>query len=73
MKDIDFSEAKRFVDALGKPAGGLRLRAFLHKEHPDKAADAGRKGGFSRIRINEWQREGRGVYVVISDGGDRVV
>lgn len=71
MKDIDFSEAKRFVDALGKPAGGLRLRAFLHKEHPDKAADAGRKGGFSRIRINEWQREGRGVYVVINDGGDK--
>lgn len=71
MKDIDFSEAKRFVDALGKPAGGLRLRAFLHKEHPDKATDAGRKGGFSRIRINEWQREGRGVYVVINDGGDK--
>jgi phage/plasmid-associated DNA primase len=71
MKDIDFDLGRQFVHALGKPAGEIRLRAFYHAENPKKAGDAGRKGGFSRIRINEWQREGRGVYVVINDGGDK--
>lgn len=70
MKEIDFDEARRFIALLGKPAGTIRLRAFLHKEHPDKANDKGRKGGARKPLIKQWQAEGRGVYVVINDGGD---
>lgn len=70
MKEIDFSEASRFIALLGKPAGTIRLRAFLHKEHPAKAQDKGRKGGARKPLIRQWQEEGRGVYVVVNDGGD---
>jgi hypothetical protein len=70
MKEIDFDEARRFIAVLGKPAGAIRLRAFLHADHPGKATDKGRKGGSSKRLITEWQSEGRGVYVVINDGGD---
>jgi putative DNA primase/helicase len=70
MKEIDFDEARRFISILGKPAGTIRLRAFLHREHPDKATDKGRKGGASKSLIRQWQSEGRGVYVVVNDGGD---
>lgn len=71
MKPLDFAEGQRFIEALGKPPGTVRLRAFLHKEHLDKAGDLGRKGGMSRSLVNQWQAEGRGVYVVINDGGDK--
>jgi putative DNA primase/helicase len=71
MKPLDFAEGQRFVNALGKPAGTVRLRAFLHKDHPDKASDHGRKGGMSRSLVTQWQEDGRGVYVVINDGGDK--
>jgi phage/plasmid-associated DNA primase len=71
MKPLDFAEGQRFINALGKPAGTVRLRAFLHKDHADKAADHGRKGGMSRSLVTQWQAEGRGVYVVINDGGDK--
>ena len=70
MKEIDFDEARRFIALLGKPAGAIRLRAFLHADHPDKPTDKGRKGGSSKRLITEWQSEGRGVYVVVNDGGD---
>lgn len=70
MKEIDFDEARRFIALLGKPAGTIRMRAFLHKEHEDKASDKGRKGGASKPLIRQWQAEGRGVYVVVNDGGD---
>lgn len=70
MKPIDFDEARRFIALLGKPAGAIRLRAFLHRDHPDKGTDKGRKGGASKKLIEQWQAEGRGVYVVINDGGD---
>jgi len=69
--DINFDEARRFIALLGKPAGTIRLRAFLHSQHPDKAGDTGRKGGPSKSTITSWQAEGRGVYVVVNDGGDR--
>ena len=65
MKPLDFAEGQRFIEALGKPPGTVRLRAFLHKEHPDKAGDLGRKGGMSRSLVTQWQAEGRGVYVVV--------
>jgi phage/plasmid-associated DNA primase len=70
MKEIDFDEARRFIALLGKPAGTIRLRAFLHRLHPDKPNDKGRKGGARKPLIKQWQAEGRGVYVVINDGGD---
>lgn len=70
MKEIDFTEARRFIALLGKPAGTIRLRAFLHRDHPDKPNDKGRKGGARKPLIKQWQEEGRGVYVVINDGGD---
>lgn len=70
MKEIDFEEARRFIALLGKPPGAIRLRAFLHREHPDKADDKGRKGGARKPLIRQWQEEGRGVYVVVNDGGD---
>ena len=70
MKEIDFTEARRFIALLGKPAGTIRLRAFLHRDHPDKPSDKGRKGGARKPLIKQWQEEGRGVYVVINDGGD---
>jgi len=69
--EINFDEARRFIALLGKPAGTIRLRAFLHAGHPDKASDTGRKGGPSKSTITGWQAEGRGVYVVINDGGDK--
>jgi hypothetical protein len=70
VKEIDFTEARRFIALLGKPAGTIRLRAFLHREHPDKPTDKGRKGGARKPLIKQWQEEGRGVYVVVNDGGD---
>lgn len=70
MKEVDISQARQFIQLLGKPAGAIRLRAFLHRDHPDKPSDKGRKGGASKKLIREWQSEGRGVYVVINDGGD---
>ena len=71
VKQIDFDEARRFLHALGKPAGTIRLRAFYHALNPKKANDAGRKGAPSRSVMQQWQDEGRGVYVVINDGGDK--
>lgn len=71
MPEINFDEARRFIALLGKPAGTIRLRAFLHAGHPDKPSDTGRKGGPSKSTITGWQAEGRGVYVVINDGGDK--
>lgn len=68
--EINFDEGRRFIALLGKPPGTIRLRAFLHAKHPDKPNDKGRKGGPSKSAITTWQAEGRGVYVVINDGGD---
>ncbi len=67
---IDFDQARQFVHALGKPPGTIRLRAFFHAENPRKAGDAGRKGGAQKALVEQWQAEGRGVYIVINDGGD---
>jgi hypothetical protein len=63
-------EANAFIRALRKPAAGIRLRGFYPTDHPLKPTDSGRKSGPSPDTINKWQAEGRGVYIVINDGGD---
>jgi hypothetical protein len=67
----DPAEIGRFLTLLGKPKGTARLRAFFPSGDPRKADDKGRKGAGSIQSIQEWQREGRGVYVVVNDGGDK--
>ena len=66
----DPHQIARFLQLLGKPKGTSRLRAFLPKGHPQLDGDKGRKGAGSLERIEQWQAEGRGVYLVIGNGGD---
>ena len=68
---FDRDEARAFIRALRKPADTIRLRAFYHSENPAKQGDSGRKGGPDPALIQQWQEEGRGIYVVINDGGDK--
>ena len=70
-KQFDRDEARAFIRALRKPAGAIRLRAFYHSENPAKQNDKGRKGGPDPALIAQWQAEGRGIYLVINDGGDK--
>jgi hypothetical protein len=70
MKPINVDEIRAFMRALNKPAESTRLRAFFPSGHPFKAGDSGRKAAPTRAIVEEWQAEGRGVYVVINDGGD---
>lgn len=72
-KQFDRDEARAFIRALRKPAGAIRLRAFYHSENPAKQNDKGRKGGPDPALIAQWQAEGRGIYLVINDGGDKDV
>lgn len=71
QKQFDRDEARAFIRALRKPADAIRLRAFYHSENPAKQNDSGRKGGPDPALIRQWQEEGRGIYVVINDGGDK--
>ena len=71
QKQFDRDEARAFIRALRKPAGSIRLRAFYHSENPAKQGDSGRKGGPDPALIEQWQQEGRGIYIVINDGGDK--
>jgi hypothetical protein len=68
---FDRDEARAFIRALRKPADTIRLRAFYHSDNPAKQNDSGRKGGPDPALIQQWQEEGRGIYVVINDGGDK--
>lgn len=70
-KQFDRDEARAFIRALRKPADAIRLRAFYHSENPAKQGDSGRKGGPDPALIQQWQLEGRGIYIVINDGGDK--
>ncbi len=70
QKSIDFDAARQFFKVLQKPKNAIRLRAFYPSGHPFKAGDSGRKADPSRSTVEDWQAEGRGVYVVINDGGD---
>jgi hypothetical protein len=70
QKTPDFSAIRTFFKVIGKPTGTARLRGFFPNGHPAKGDDRGRKAPPSRKAVEEWQAEGRGVYVVINDGGD---
>ena len=74
---IDRGQADQFLSLLGKDPAAARLRAFPHRLNPnrydEKANPDGiraRKGGYSLATASRWQCEGRGVYLVINDGGD---
>ncbi|MEI2580368.1 DUF3987 domain-containing protein [Scytonema sp. PRP1] len=52
------------------------IRAFYHKDDPRKAADGGKKAEARSLNelieiIQNWQAEGRGVYLVVNGGGQR--
>lgn len=66
----DGQQVRRFLEALGKPRGASRLRGFFPSGDPRKTEDRGRKGHGTPELIKQWQAEGRGVYIVINDGGD---
>jgi hypothetical protein len=70
MKVIDFNAARQFIKILCKPPKSSRLRAFYPTGHQFKAGDSGRKAAPDRLTVEQWQSEGRGVYLVINDGGD---
>ena len=68
---IDHGAAQQFLSLLGKNPASARLRAFPHRTNPAKGQIGARKGPFDLELAEQWQREGRGVYLVINDGGDR--
>ncbi len=68
---VDGQTARRFLELLGKDPTTTRLRAFPHRRDPRRTAIGARKGPFDLRQAQRWQREGRGLYVVINDGGDR--
>lgn len=56
---------------LGKDPKAVWLRAFFPVGHRLKATDNGRKAQGVDLRvIASWQADGRGVYLVINDGGN---
>jgi hypothetical protein len=75
---IDRGQADQFLQLLGKNPATARLRAFPHRLNPDRF-DAktnpngirARAGTYDLSRASLWQREGRGLYLVVNDGGDR--
>jgi hypothetical protein len=67
---IDRAAANQFLSLLGKDPASARLRAFPHRANPAKGRIGARKGPFDLEAAEQWQREGRGIYLVINDGGD---
>ena len=67
----DFDAARQFFAALGKPKGSIRLRGFYAKSDPRKGDDPGAKGEPTQALVNQWVADGRGVYAVINNGGDK--
>ena len=48
-----------------------RLRAFPHRANPAKGRIGARTGPFDWEAAEQWQREGRGIYLVHNARGDR--
>jgi predicted P-loop ATPase len=63
--------ADLFLQALGKAPATARLRAFAHKDNPRRDAIGARKGPYDLTAAAAWNQEGRSVYIVINDGGDK--
>jgi putative DNA primase/helicase len=71
MQPIDFDAARQFIAALGKPNDLVRLRAFYPTSDPRKVDDRGAKGPPTKQLVESWVADGRGIYVVINNGGDK--
>lgn len=67
---INRAQAERFLSLLGKDPAAARLRAFPHRDNPNKPTIGPRKGAWDLAEATRWQQQGRGVYLVINDGGD---
>jgi hypothetical protein len=74
---IHRGQADQFLSLLGKDPAAARLRAFPHRLNPNRYDPKtnpngikARKGGYDLTVAHQWQREGRGVYLVINCGGD---
>jgi len=67
---IDHESAHHFLALLGKDPATTRLRAFPHRDDPRRREIGARKGVWNLRQAERWARGGRGVYVVINDGGD---
>ena len=67
---IDRAQADRFLELLGKPAAAARLRAFPHRDNPRRQDLKARKGPYDLTAASRWQQDGRGLYLVVNDGGD---
>jgi len=74
---IHRGQADQFLLLLGKDPAAARLRAFPHRLNPNRYDPKtnpngikARKGGYDLTVAHQWQCEGRGVYLVINDGGD---
>jgi hypothetical protein len=74
---IHRGQADQFLELLGKDPETARLRAFPHRLNPERYDPEtnpngikARKGPYDLTVAHQWQREGRGVYLVINCGGD---
>ena len=67
---LDRNEWRSFCKYLGKDPKSVRLRSFFPKGHHLKERDHGKKYHADSSWIQKCQNEGRGVYIVINDGGD---
>ena len=67
---IDRDQWRLFLKNLNKTKQNVRLRAFFPKGHILKDQDRGKKSHADLEWISTCQKEGRGVYVVINNGGD---
>jgi KaiC/GvpD/RAD55 family RecA-like ATPase len=67
---IDAAQADRFLSLLGKSPSATRLRAFPHRRNPQAASIGPRKGPYDLASASRWQQDGRGIYLVVNDGGD---
>ena len=68
--NLDKSQWRTFLEILGKDKNTVRLRSFYPKGHPLKNSDRGKKSNANIHWITQCQTEGRGIYVVVNDGGD---
>lgn len=73
---IDRNQAIAQLKALGyRPGEKCFFRAFFHRSDPRKANDMGRKcegiypAGIPWAKLESYQAEGRGIYVVVNGGG----